>query len=534
MELNIIKNPIEEKIKTALNLIIHLKNDSSEIFNVTPTQVNFKIKDVLQTDNIPSFIKKFRRIYEENANAFVKFYCSNNFISNHFITILEKMKNNLEELQSFNNAKIKYESFKNGFIGLENEQIEELQKKINKDITSYKGESKNLFKEYKWRNIELLDTIIEYLESLNKIMNNIKDLSKEIPERIKQFGETENLFKNNETINEGKYRITNNFRLNLKLLDEINDLFVKVEKIEEKRIKEPFIKLNNLVEKLKRKYTEVYNKINEIRISFNQNKKISLFNLDFKVLENINNDCEILANKIINVHEIINDSYKDLKIKENKNRLDIVFLLDITSSMESYLENFKVQFNPMIENIRKECPEALVYIGFIGFKDLNDLELGDDYINIDLTTNYEKINEIINNIEPDGGDDIAEDIAGAFELCLNQSWKAKAKITFLITDSPCHGKEYHDLDEEQKEDKYLDENPKGRKIGDIITEIFGKSISLFCLKLNKNTDKMFEKFKEKYDETRLFPSQYHFYIEDNNFFDKETIEKVANIYNENI
>ena len=530
MEIDAIKTPIDVKIKIALNLINNLKKDSSEVFNVTPTQVNFKIREVLQTDEIPSFIKKFRRIYEENANSFVKFYCTNNFISNYFIQILEKMKNNLIKFQKFNDEKIKYESFKNGLMGLEKKQIGEL----HEDILLYKEEWNKLLKEYKWRNSELLDTIIEYLDSLNKIMNNIKELSKNIPESIIKFRKTENLFKNKETIKEGKYQITNLFRLNLKLLDEINELFVKIKNIEEKRIKEPFNKLNNLVDKLKKKFTNIYGKINDIRTSFNLNKKILLFDFDFKELENINNDCEILAEKLIEVHGIIDDGYKDIKVKENKIRLDIVIILDITSSMESYIEKFKEQFNPMMENIRKECPEALVYVGFIGFKDLNDLELGDDYINIDLTTNYDKINEIINNIEPDGGDDIAEDIAGGFELCLKQSWKANAKIAFLITDSPCHGREYHELDEEQNEDKYLDEKPNGKKMGDIISEFFGQSISLFCLKLNKNTNKMFEKFREKYDETKIFPSKYHFYIEDNDFFDKEIVEKVVNIYKENI
>ena len=71
-------------------------------------------------------------------------------------------------------------------------------------------------------------------------------------------------------------------------------------------------------------------------------------------------------------------------------------------------------------------------------------------------------------------------------------------------------------------------------MGDIISEFFGQSISLFCLKLNRNTNKMFEKFKEKYDETKIFPSKYHFYIENNDFFDKEIIEKVVNIYKDNI
>ena len=536
MELNTIKEPINKKIGNALNLINNLRKQSKdEIIVIKPRQVNFVIdKDKLNDEEIKSFIDTYRKLYEGNANTFQNTFLNNNFMCKHFIKILNEMSNNLRIFESINNEKIKYETFDNPYIGLDKNQITDMKEKISKDLLSYKENERKIMKEYKWRNIELLDIIIEYLNCLSLIMNNINELTQTIPKYIIEFGKDniKKKFLNENTIKEGKYIISDLYRLNLKLLDEIDELFSKVEKIEERRIENPFNKLKNLLENLKKKYDNTCNKINEIRTNYNQIKKIFNFKLDFKELDNINKDCINLAEKMKEIHKIVKEGYQIMKLKENKFRLDILIILDITSSMESFIEKFKEQFYPMLENIRKECPEALLYVGFIGYKDLNDLELGDDYINVDLTTDYEKINEIINNIEPDGGGDIPEDIAGAFELSLKKSWKANTKITFLITDSPCHGKEYHDLDQNQKEetDKYIDENPNGKKIKDLITEIFGKNISLFCLNLHKNTNKMFDKFKEIYEETKLFPSKNQFFIENNNFYDKEIITKIVDLY----
>jgi hypothetical protein len=164
------------------------------------------------------------------------------------------MSNNLRIFESINNEKIKYETFDNPFIGLDKNQITDMKEKISKDLLSYKENERKIMKEYKWRNIELLDIIIEYLNCLSLIMNNINELTQTIPKYIIEFGKDniKKKFLNENTIKEGKYIISDLYRLNLKLLDEIDELFSKVEKIEERRIENPFNKLKNLLENLKK------------------------------------------------------------------------------------------------------------------------------------------------------------------------------------------------------------------------------------------------------------------------------------------
>ena len=533
MELSKILGPLNEKINEALNLINHLRQESIKRFNIDefkPNQINFEINRVLQNDDIASFIKIYKKLYEDNSNKFQKFFIPHNFISNHFMKLLDNLLKSLMDFLNENKS-MQYELFQEGERGLNQQQSSELKNIIKEDVKNYKEETKKFFKKYTWRGVELLDIIIIYLKTLDLAMKNISILFKEIPEGMKNFRNTQILFQDQNTIKKGKYEITSSYRSFLILLDQINELFSKVVLREEERKGNPINNLYDIINNLKEKYIDIYQKINEKRESFGIKKIILNFNLDLKQMETTNDVCGKLGEKIIEVFEKFQMEYEEIKNRENQQRIDIAIILDITSSMENYIDKFKEQFYPMIDSIIKECPDSLVFVGFIGYKDLEDKKLGDDYINIDFSINYDKLKEIINQIEPDGGDDIPEDVAGAFELSLKMNWKGNTKIAFLITDSPCHGSKYHDLNKNLKEeiDKYDDENPNGKKIDEIIQDLFTKNISLFCLNLHKNTHRMFEYFKDKFESMRLHQGKHIFSIENENFFNNSIVEKIKNL-----
>ena len=71
---------------------------------------------------------------------------------------------------------------------------------------------------------------------------------------------------------------------------------------------------------------------------------------------------------------------------------------------------FLIDIFRMIFNIQKECAWIELYLGFIGYKDFNDLDLGEEYINIDFTTDYEYIRKNIEFVKAQGGGDISEDL----------------------------------------------------------------------------------------------------------------------------
>ena len=93
-------------------------------------------------------------------------------------------------------------------------------------------------------------------------------------------------------------------------------------------------------------------------------------------------------------------------------------------------------------------------------------------------------------------------------MALKKHWNKGTNIIFLITDSPCHGLKYHDLN--QKVESYKDSFPKGFYEGDIeeykrrnietlVEEFVKNNFNLICLDIHENTQKMFKMFEDKYN-----------------------------------
>ena len=82
----------------------------------------------------------------------------------------------------------------------------------------------------------------------------------------------------------------------------------------------------------------------------------------------------------------------------------------------------------------------------------------------------------------------------------------------MVTDSPCHGIKYHDLKEDQQ-DNYPEGDRNKRNIEEYI-EFFAKNeISLYCLKINSTTDKMFKIFQDIYEKNKTKDSKNNFVVQ---------------------
>ena len=211
----------------------------------------------------------------------------------------------------------------------------------------------------------------------------------------------------------------------------------------------------------------------------------------------------------------------------NKSRLDLLFIIDSTNSTNPYLEDIKKNLNQMIEDIYNNCPTATIYIGFIGYKDFDELDLGEQYIDIELTKEKEEINQKIKDLEPHGGGDEAEDLAGAFELALNKKWKGFSRFAILATDAPCHGIEFHSP---ELEDNYQDGDPNGRDIKLFVKNFAENNISLFCVRLTDTTEMMFNIFEKKYQEGKSKESQCQFTVQSCEDICEIITQKACQIY----
>ena len=288
------------------------------------------------------------------------------------------------------------------------------------------------------------------------------------------------------------------------------------------------LKNKEIMTELQNKSTNISDKITEIRKKYGEKEEV-LKSMDF-VDTKLLSISEVSEKVEMQKKEIDKEAEKKLNSLKNdvdsiirQSRLDLLFIMDITNSMDYYLDEAKNGILDMIKKIQIECPGSEIFLGFIGYKDFNDLDFEEEYINLEFTTDYEKIKNNISFLKAEGGGDTAEDLCGAFDLAKNKNWTGKTRFAILVTDSPCHGKKYHNLKEE--EDNFPDGDKEGRNIEDYIKFFAQNEISLYCLKINSTTDKMFKIFKDIYTKNKDKNSKNEFVVEQG--------KKIFNIVTEN-
>ena len=537
MEFDLIKEPIQKSINYAMELINQFNEENPEEIKIENPQINFIFENTLKTKEIKFFINKYKAMFEKNLNAFNSLYKKKDLL-NEILLVAKKINRDLNTLNS-RMENLKSNVFQKGLKGLRNDKLKELKKLIAVDIKKYNEERDKFMKEFKRRNMEILSILNTYLYLLIKLIKNIKKLSETINIGFDEFNKSSTVFVDNNGIKTGKYVITEEYRQFALITSEIKNIFIFMEKTSKKRAKEYLKKLKGFDENLKTKYNEIYQKINQFRenIKYDEVKTKNL-SLGFEEIAVINDDCSKLEKEMSNIHEKIKENYKDVDSLEKEFRVDLLIILDTTSSMGYFIDKFKFQFLQIIQDIRKEIPEAIVYVGLIGYKDIFDKELGDDYLDYDFTTNYEKLKNKIEEIEPDGGIDIPEDIPGAFQLAfdkIGRTWKGNTKIAILITDSPCHGVDFHNLNQnnDEQRDEYPNGDPENRDIKELVRKFVKNKISLFCLELNKMTEKMYGIFKKVYEGVLPPEAKFEFSIE-KDLTDYKFMEKIQKLFNYNL
>lgn len=94
---------------------------------------------------------------------------------------------------------------------------------------------------------------------------------------------------------------------------------------------------------------------------------------------------------------------------------DLLFIMDCTGSMSSYINMCRTQLFLVVEQVKKQFEKSTLKIGFVGYRDFGDSNQFDIY---PFTTEYDKLKNFINGVSASGGNDTAEDVAGAFQKAL--------------------------------------------------------------------------------------------------------------------
>ena len=168
--------------------------------------------------------------------------------------------------------------------------------------------------------------------------------------------------------------------------------------------------------------------------------------------------------------------------------------MDISGSMDPYLTQVKNNIINIINRMNSDCPGIDINMGYVGYIDHKYFEYN---VNIEFTRDYEDLQNKIKNVTTQLGiPDPPEDIPWGMERALEKNWKSNARFAILIADYPCHGYKYHSSD---LRDSFPNGDPTRMDIEVLINNMAEKNISLFCMKITKHTDIMFQIFENIYN-----------------------------------
>jgi hypothetical protein len=400
-------------------------------------------------------------------------------------------------------------------------------RRLDEKIEDYKNKISQLNSLYN----KFFKHIKQVIDSINKdaieIPNSVIGLNNYINEGISNFTnlvekmDRDNLHNNlitmkdsflklKENLNERKNKMEENIN-NFKKIDQKNkNDFNKFQSDFNELIKNLIESSNLIVEEVKKE--------NKIQI---KNKNPSDLIAD-SILNSITKTYEIIIkvhlqskNKIETITIIIN--------VESKTSLDLLFIMDLTGSMGSYIEEAKKNLIDIMNKIIEQSPGIDINLGFIGYSDIPE-EGGGPYIDIDFTQNHTDLRNKINELYAYGGGDIPEDVAWAFEKALNKTWKSNAKFIVFVADAPGHGLKY------APNDYTYPDGIEGRKdIEESVEELAENNVSMFCLKISYETQVMFNIFENVYNQY----NSTKFEIVDNNYnFSEEVVKSAIEIYSD--
>ena len=211
------------------------------------------------------------------------------------------------------------------------------------------------------------------------------------------------------------------------------------------------------------------------------------------IKESLNRTVYIIKNEESIIYYELKEFNDEINVEE-RTSLDLLFIMDTTLSMKGFLNQVKNSIINIIDRITIECPGIDIYIGYVSYTDIWCADVCN--VDFEFTKNYEDLKTLVKNLRVWRRRlDPPEDIEWGLERALEKNWKSNARFAILFGDYPCHGYQYHSHD---MADDYPNGNPTSRNIEEIIKDLAEKNISLYCAKITKHTDLLFQIFGNIY------------------------------------
>ena len=459
-----IKDPMEDiknetdksytKFKEALDILAQPLSYIVEGFNVE----ELRKKELKDKDKL----KRLKELLDELKSTFEKYNTSLKGFNEDTTNLFQSVTQTDNTLSSFIETKM-LERIK-GIPALLNKGIAflpEFSRKVNKfndNIQKKKG-----------------DTNAEKVSFYDKSLNDILKMTKNVDNEI---------YNSNKGID-----------------SDFNELSEKVKNIKDEVVKRGDT-YNNYIRELKGYGKKIIDIVEEIRKLFDLPPVE--FNFKDKDIEYPFYEYAKKLNKgFEEIKEIKEEVKKPMKLvmvvfgkQINTVTLDLLFIMDITESMQDLLDETRNSIKYILDKIKKDSPGIDVRFAYEGYRDFADLKEGQKYYTIDFETDMNVFKNKLDEITALGGGDDAEDVAGGLHAGLNMTWRSNARYAILIADAPGHGSKYHEKD---VEDDYPEGDPNGYVLEELMRDYAKKNINLCLTKIDDYTDKMFKAMKEAYN-----------------------------------
>ena len=532
---------------SVLNQALEPMNETKIIFENPDLKINKNIRNKVlviipikannpEDNNFLKDIRLYQQIYEMDAIKTNKLVES---VKDNFLMLSGSVKALINTVEK---SKSEYFETIKLMMSPMTAQVERLNKidvnKFNKEkILNYEDKRKRLddrIMEYD-KNLakiigekkEILESVnhnlLTYINLMNKLDGPINSMVEEIENILNAFEEKSrnfiNIIMNYSNPDEKKQamKIFNEIQeINTKIVKLINDYssqLIENKKNIEKQIQScnndlENIRQNNMAssEKMTELQEETKNIIKEINelLKFCWIKtKIPQITKDLKgfQLYDIKSKMEEGAKNVIKANEKLEVNLNDLKVfvKEKEQMLnqffslDLVFIMDITGSMDKFLNFTKEKIISIINRITEETT-VMIRLGFIGYRDYLDNKNMEYFKFPELSSDVAYFKNSLESVKVGGGGD-CEDMVGGLVRALEYDWKSNSKFALLIADAPCHGIQYHEIANFDSFEK----GDSNYKIDEVVKKYAAKNINLVCLNIAEKTKTLYENFKKYYN-----------------------------------
>jgi hypothetical protein len=181
-------------------------------------------------------------------------------------------------------------------------------------------------------------------------------------------------------------------------------------------------------------------------------------------------------------------------------RVKLAFVLDCTASMGPWIHAAKTKIREIIDECSKTHNQASFKVGLVAYRDHGD--------NIPMRVcgfaSPEDAMMVLHGMNAEGGDDIAEDVSGAFHHLLRGilDWShTDVKLVFHITDAPAHGLKFHPP---HISDRFPQGDPTGNDPCDFLREMSDRGFYYTFVRIKSATDQMLDVFHKAWGNPGTF------------------------------